>query len=151
MVVYYLRLAEDMHKRGVLFGVDAKGNPLFADGGEEPIMTDMNYGDTRRAVYSKDKEGKDPTGYEMFPYSGEHGKSPEIQMFEGFTGKPFVKSPHGDAWRASWLESDNNPSRPRCIGFVPHLEFERAGVYIDVPHKVSSARGVRRLLRVKKT
>jgi|WetSurMetagenome_2_1015567.scaffolds.fasta_scaffold41977_3 hypothetical protein len=154
---YYLRLAEALYGNGVLFGIDKEGNPLFADGGEEPIMTGMNYMNTRNRVLYKHKgsemirENGKPvfTGYEMFPYSGEYDKSPEIKMFEAATGKPFVKSPDGDEWRGLWLESGENPDLPRDADFDP----SNGDVYVnfDNPLSYNPLLGVRRLLRVKKS
>ena len=158
----YLALAEGMNEKGVLFGVDSENNPLFADGGEEPIMTGMDYANTRnRVLYEfqgdsmKQEDGKPvKTGYEMFPYRGEYDKSDEIQMFEATTGKPFVKSPNGAEWCSSWLESgDNpgskeNPSLPRYAYFNPSDGY--VNVDLDDPQRYRPRRGVRRLLRVKK-
>lgn len=155
----YLALADKMNLGGVLFGVDIQGNPLFADDGEEPIMTDLNYGDTRKKVYLNDPQGQweadNMSGYEMFPYAGgEDGydKSYEILAFERFTEKPFVVSPNRDEWRSSWLESGENPTGPRRVVFHPDFpDFAHTRVYGDDPESHSPARGVRRLLRVKES
>ncbi len=143
----YLDLAEKMHEGGVLFGVDFNGNPLFADGGEEPIMTDMNYFDARNAVYFTEKDGrKVPTGYSMFPYIGECSKSPEITLFESFTCNPFIKSAKGIEARFSWLESGNNPSLARFARFHGSRGIVKIGW--SQPQDKNSWLGVRRLLKV---
>jgi hypothetical protein len=152
----YLSLAEGLNEHGVLFGVDLDGNPLFADGGEEPIMTGMNYVDTRNRVFYKydgeniKKEGEKPvrTGYEMFPCCvGAAGS--EIRMFEAVTGKPFVKSLNGKGWRSSWLESGEMPPWP----WYAYFRSKHGDVVVRNagPQKPDARRGVRRLLRVRKS
>gem|GEM_PF-2659996 len=152
----YLGLAEGLNEGGILFGVDVDGNPLFADDGLEPILTGMKYGETRnRVLFEHDgakmikiNGKKVRTGYVMFPYSGTYNKSPEMIMFESFTGRPLIKSPKGDEWRSSWLESGACPSLPRDASFEPAYGTVRVNeAYAPV---YNSKRGVRRLLRVKK-
>lgn len=158
---YYLARAQTLNEGGILFGVDEEGNPLFADDGEEPILTDMIYADTRnRVLYEyengniKNKGGKSvETGYEMFPDSGNTDKSPEIKMFEIATGKPFIQSPQGfegDKWRGSWIESGESQSSDpiRCVYFYPSTGDARVGKV--VPHARSPRLGVRRMLRIRK-
>lgn len=159
---YYLVLAQAMEQGGVLFGVDKAGNPLIADKGDEPIMGGMSYKDTRdRVLYKHDRYDIDgqmqrdaagqpvPTEYEMFGYIPDYNKSPEITDYESHTGKPFVKSPNGDEWRSSWVESGENPSWPRNVRFNPRVGY--ACVRYDASRNGGFNRGVRRLLRVKQT
>ena len=148
---HYLRLAERLNQKGILFGVDEEGNPLFADGGEGPILIAMTYVDTRNVVLFKSESGKlVESGYEMFPYKSEKSdkKSLEIQMFEAYTGKPFVKSAKGDEWRSSWLESGERPKSPHSA-FIPANGRSVSIVICDQGCK-DPERGIRRLLRVKK-
>ncbi len=158
---HYLALAQAMEGGGELFGADRDGNILFSDRGDEPIMKGMNYKDTRdRVLYKHDRYDKDgkmqtdeagkpiSTGYEMFPYSDKYAKSDEILQYEAHTGSPFVKSPNGDEWRSSWVESGENPSWPRNVYFNP--DFGYANVNLGNPLDEFGLRGVRRLLRVKK-
>jgi len=152
---YNLGLVHGLNNNGVLFGVDKEGNPLFADRGDEPVMTGMNYPDTRnRVLYKYDgeemvrREGEPVrTGYEMFSYSRGYAKSEEIEMYEKNTGRPFVKSPNGDEMRMSWLESGEYPERPRHALFNPHSG--RVGVDHADPGAKGPDRGVRRLLRLR--
>lgn len=159
---HYLALAQAMEQGGVLFGVDKSGNPLIADRGDEPIMKGMSYKDTRdRVLYKHDRYDRDgqmqrdesgqpiSTGYEMFPYIPNYDKSPEITDYETHTGKPFVKSPKGGEFRSSWAESGEAPSWPRFVRFNPG--FGSANVDSGYPQLEAYNRGVRRLLRVKKT
>jgi hypothetical protein len=153
---HYLALAEAMNGGGVLFGVDAEGNPLIADVDGDPMNLPhcgLNYGDTRKAVYLKDTRGEwkpdNMSGYEMFPYAGNYDKSPEILAFEQYTGQPFVVSPNKDQWRSSWLESGLSPAWPRFVDFDPFGGHAR--VDADYPEDSDPRRGVRRLLRVKKS
>lgn len=155
---HYLYKAGCLQERGLLFGVDDRGSLLFADGGEELLMTNRKYPDTRNAICFLEESKKVPTGYEMFPYfedwsycEGYDRTSPEMEMFEAFTGRPFpfVNSnyqvyPNPDP-RSSWLESGENPLQARCSFYNP---------YVCMVHRVNPAerhpkRGVRRLLRVK--
>lgn len=152
----YLVLVEEMNLGGILFSVDKQGNPLFADDDKEPIMTNMNYADTRKAVYLKNQKGNweanNMSGYEMFPYAGgEDGydKSPEILAFEKFTRRPFVVSSTRKEWRSSWLESGASPRWPRYVSFSP--KDNCAVVRDGLPGACDSTRGVRRLLRVKES
>ena len=151
----YLSLAEGL-ENAVLFGVDAAGNPLFADGGDQPMLEGMNYNHTRQRVV--------PTGYEMFPvgeelivadlldfrYYGKYHKSSEIKQFEAFTKKPFVLPQRGESWSSSWLGSGERPFGA-CTASFSTMDGQ---VLIDVethPNDGRYGRGVRRLLRVKKT
>ncbi len=151
----FLKLAEGMVEGGVLFGVDDNGNPLFADGGEEPIMKGMSYSDTRNRVlyqydgYKMKKEGGQavPTGYEMFPHTGHNGKSAEIIMFERTMNRPFIQSAN-DKWCSSWLESGEDPTSSGFALYNPSIEHVEITDYED--NADSAERGVRRLLRVKK-
>ncbi len=146
---HYLRLAEAMEKGGVLFKVDKVGNPLIADGGVEPIMTGMNYADTRKAVMFAEKEGRQvPTGYELFPNSGGYEKDSEILVFKRATNEHFIRSGNKKEFRGSWLESGENPDRPWCAFFDPDYGYVR--VDYGNPRISGSTLGVRRLLRVKK-
>jgi len=157
----YFALAERLNEKSILFGVDEESNLLFADGGEEPIMIGMGYTDTRdRVLYEfdgdkiKQDDGKPVrTGYEMFPYIGDTGKSTEIMMFDENAGIPFVKHPGRDKRSSrgidSWLESGENPSDPRYANYFEHTGC--TGVSPDnFPQRRDPFRGVRRLLRVKK-
>ena len=171
----YLELAENMNERGVLFGVDEGGNPLIADGGEEPIMRGMNYKDTRdRVLYEHDRLDKlgkmvlgengepIPTGYEMFPFSGNYDRSSEIQMFEVNTGRRFIESSSIQPQRynnytnseyiISWLESGENPDIPRVVifGLYLYTPFRSGYAYVGAgsPKSASQDCGVRRLLRL---
>jgi len=158
---HYLALAQAMEQGGQLFGVDAKGNPLISDRGDEPIMCGMNFKKTRdRVLYKHDRldkagkreldEDKKPivTGYEMFPYVEPSDKSPEILQYEAHTGKPFVKSPNGDEYRSSWLELGKHFTNPFHVYLDPRYSYTR--VYRDYKQSEFPTRGVRRLLRVKK-
>jgi len=147
---HFLKLVEAMNQGGVFFGVDKDGNPLIADGGVEPIMTGMNYADTREAVMFKKIEGKQaPTGYELFPYSGDYKKSDEMLAFEKSTNEPFIRSGNKKEWRGSWLESGEKSVRPRLADFGP----VRGRAYVDYgsPRNSYPLLGARRLLRVKKS
>ncbi len=143
---------------GVFFGMDAQGNPLFADGKQDPkelLHCGYDYATTRALVrFEQDKEGNQvPTGYQMFPYVESYKKSPEILAFEAYTGKHFVeprtRTDGGDKdWRASWVESGNNPSWPRTVNFFPSDGV--AGVSSDNPENSFPVLGARRLLRGQK-
>lgn len=151
---FYLGRAEAMVKGGVLFGIDAECNPLIADSGHEPIMTNMNYSDTRRAVYFADAECQQPTGYEMFPYAGNCSRSLEIYAFEKFTGRPFVVSLSRYGWQSAWLENGEKPIyNPRVAGFSPEFGSGRGSStsYVGTcnPKDKCPERGTRRLLRLK--
>ncbi len=159
---HYLALAQAMEQGGELFGVDTEGNPLISDRGDEPIMKRMNYKMTRdRVLYKHNKytkegkmmigEDRQPisTGYEMFPYVEPYKKSTEISQYEAHTGKPFVTSPNGDECRSSWAESGENPSQPRSVDFNP-LDGLTSSVGNGRSQAEAPARGVRRLLRLKK-
>jgi len=140
---HYLKLAMDQQDGGELVYVDKDGNPVFRDGGVEPVMKGMNYNDTREALYGKDyKEGTIHHGYEM-PDSEE-----EMREIEKATEKPFVASDNGIEWRSSWMESKKNPSSVRLAVFVPG--DGRVFVYGGGLPLRDPDRGVVRLLRVKK-
>lgn len=154
----YLALALAMEQGGELFGVDAEGNPLICDRGDEPIMKGMNYQNTRaRVLYQHDRQPRiirdgngQPvaTGYEMFPCSGDD-KSEEILQYEAHTANPFVKDPKGREWRSSWLESGEAPSYwPLEIHWYPRNK--NSYLSYEDPETRDPNRGVRRLLRVKK-
>lgn len=154
----YLALALAMEQGGELFGVDSQGNLLICDRGDEPIMTGMNYKNTRnRVLYRHERNqminGADrnpvSTGYEMFPYSGDSDKSSEIVQYEAHTGKPFIKDPNGREWRSSWVESGEAPSWPRRVDYLPNLT--RSYVAGVIPELRNPNRGVRRLLRVRES
>ena len=116
-----LHRAETMEGGAILFGADKHGNPLIVNGGPEPILTNMNYTNTRNAVRFTEKDGKQvPTGYEML------SDEEEIRAFEAFTGKPvvqpsegFVPSSQDNGWRGIWRESGDNPDWARCAFVVP--------------------------------
>lgn len=156
---HYLHLAEAMNEKGILFGVDEQGNPLFSDRGDGPMMFGMNYADARRFVLMKKEGWKHvTTGYEMFPYSGCIDKSPEIMMFEACTGNPFGHCPKGGPMRMSWLESGGGPDyisnrvprfSPRIIVFDPRIQ--ESEISSKDPQFHDFLLGVRRLLRVKKS
>lgn len=166
----YLRLAEGLHKKGILFGVDDDDNLLFADGGDEPILTNLTYPETYNAVYFRQENGKQvKSGYEMFPYNRlTSEKSDEIVMFETFTKKPFIKKS-----TFSWLDSGYNPesfkfgiaqhsSNADSMTIYQHTEETIEDTYSDHSGIITIARtrkipknylkqpfmGVRRLLRV---
>jgi len=124
-------------------------------------MKGMNYKNTRDRVLWKhdrndiqgkmiiDEAGKSiATGYEMFPYVGDYGKSDEIKQYETHTGKHFVQSPDQKEWRSSWLESGKHPSWPRNVS--SRLRDGDSSVGNDYPYFEYADRGVRRLLRVEK-
>jgi|CXWL01.1.fsa_nt_gi hypothetical protein len=142
----YLGLAEGLHAQGILFGVDEEGRPLFADGGDGPILTGKSYKETRQAVREKVvHRQRVPIGYEMFPGTSLYEKSPEIAMFEAHTGKPFVSTSDG-SWSASWLESGDEPIHPKLAYFDPERELvSLENGYTD---RIFPEYGVRRLLRV---
>ena len=144
---HFLKLAEAMNGGGVLFGVDKDGRLLFADKGPEPIMTGMNYPDTRKAVMFTEKEGEQmPTGYEMFPYSSGYSKSDEILAYEASVNDTVVRSENRKEWRGIWLESGENSDWPRFVRFVP--DDGDAYVFNGNPQSSGQYLGVRRLLRV---
>lgn len=133
----------------VFFGMDAEGNPMFADGKEDPRdlpHCGRDYDPTRKQVrFKADKEGKQvPTGYEMFPYANQYDKGEEMLAFERFTGKPFVKS-QDRCEVASWVESGENSSWPRYVTTNPYTR-EACGLNLAFVVYVPE-RGVRRLLR----
>ncbi len=146
---FYLKLASDLDKSGLLFGIDGEGNALFADGGEEPVFMYMTYFATRKKVCFK-------TGYEMFPFQrvnsldkyGSFKKSPEIEMFENYTGKPFIKPLNAEEWRCSWLESGEKPDFAGDAIYNPATG--KVAIFDEAPTMAGPSRGVRRLLRVKK-
>lgn len=143
---YYLGKALEMVEP-VLFGVDKEGNPLIADGCEEPIMTGVDYMETRDRVYYQGKDDeKVPTGYELFPYSDEFDKSSEIIQFEINVG-PFLRSAEGE-YSASYLESGCNPKWPRTIFTTEKMRVPQVNA-IHSLYGGHTKRGVRRLLRVK--
>lgn len=152
----YLELAQEMKDGGVLFGADVNGCPLFADAGDFPIMTGMNYFDTRmRVIYLHDCDGRlifdknakmVKSGYEMFPSVGKFDKSPEILMYEKATGKPFVNCPEGADISSSWLDSGCNGATAVTIV----RSYDEAKVMPHCALDVAAYRGVRRMLRLKK-
>ncbi|MBI5411705.1 hypothetical protein HZA43_00845 [Candidatus Peregrinibacteria bacterium] len=155
---HFLKLAEAMAEGGILFGVDKDKNPLIADGGEEPILCGMNYADTRKTVIfsevtkiidGKMQEMQIPTGYEMFPYSGNSDKSIEICTFEDVTNNPFIYSKDKKHYRASYLESGDNPPHDVWVACFNRGD-SRVVVGHDSPNIFDPRCGVRRLLRVKK-
>lgn len=154
---FYLKLAAGLDKKGILFGIDTEGNPLFADGGDQPVLMYKTYFATRKAVYFVRKSKKlVKTGYEMFPYErsdiqggGPFIKSPEIEMYENYTKKPFITSPKGNEWRCSWLESGEKPSWAGDAIFNP--ASGQVKIFDEAPTMAGPSRGVRRLLRVKKS
>lgn len=161
---HYLALAQAMEQGGQLFGIDKQGNPLISDRGDEPVLKGMNYKNTRdRVLYKHDKNditgkmlpGKDgkpqATGYEMFGYNKLYEKSDEIQQYETYTGKHFVKSTGKKEWRSSWLESGEKPSWPRIVRSSPRRADSYSYIAYVRPKSVHVILGVRRLLRVKKT
>lgn len=162
---FRLKAAQELEQGGELFGIDAEGNPLISDGGDEPVMKGMNYKDTRDRVHfkhtSNDKAGTlipgengQPisTGYEMFGYVEPYGKSDEIIQYEAHTGRKFVQNSQN--WCSSWLESGENlgspenPSWPRFVSSYPYSAF--SFVYYVNPQHENPSRGVRRLLRGKR-
>lgn len=155
---YYLSRALAMEGGGQLFGVDKDGNPLISDRGDEPVMKGMDYRKTRkRVLYEHDADGKivkgaggHPvfTGYEMFPYLSAFVKSEEMAQYEIHTGVPFIRPPEGRGWRASWVESTEDPAVARYAYFNSSYQC----VYMDScdPSSKDADRGVRRLLRVRR-
>lgn len=141
---HYLKLAMAMQDKGKLVFIDKGGNPIFRDGGVEPVMKGMNYNDAREALYGKDyEEGTPHFGYEM-PDGVD-----EIRAIEKFTKKPFVASDNGKEWRSTWMESKKNPSFARDAVFIP--DNGCVGVCVgNFPNSEGPRRGVVRLLRVKK-
>lgn len=142
---HYLKLAMNMQDKGKLVFIDKDGNPIFRDGGTEPVMKGMDYHDARRALYGKDyKEGTPHFGYEM-PDS-----VAEIREIEKFTKKPFVVSDNGKEWRSTWMESRKDTSFAREAAFNSVVEIV-VDIHSDrMPYDVNPNRGVVRLLRVKK-
>lgn len=151
----YLRLAVAMEQGGVLFGVDQQGNPLVADGGNEPILKGENYQNARKKVmFKKNETGYDDrTGYELFPYkkiTGQPCMSLEISDFQHFTCKPFVviTKPAGLRQQIySWLESGEQASPAYYIGNSEGITF----IEWDYPLTCTQSCGVRRLLRLRRT
>ncbi len=127
----------------VLFGVDKDGNPLIANGGPGPILTGMNYANTRKAVHFAEKDGKPvPTGYEML------SEEVDIRTFEAFTGKPVVQLAEGQDWAGIWRESGDNPGWARSARV--YAGNTRANLYEYYPGFHDPGLGVRCLLRVLK-
>lgn len=147
---HYLILAEAMEGGGVLFAVDDLGNPLIADGGTEPLFKNLTYREARDKVYFLDKEGKQLTGYEMFPALEGSEKSSEVLDFEQFINGTFVGC-YEDGSRgvkSSWLESGEEVEVVSDAYFDP--EDNRVSIYSGTkPSEKVPWRGVRRLLRVK--
>lgn len=141
---HYLKLAKAMQNRGELVFIDKKGNPVFRDGGVEPVMTGMSYNKTREELYGKDyQEGTPHYGYEM-PDSKK-----ELRAIEQITGRPFVASNNKKEWRATHMESGKNPSFARDANFYPN--YGNVRLYDDRNPAFEDPRlGVVRLLRVKK-
>ena len=139
-----LKRAEAMPEGVILFGVDEQGNPLIANGGPGPVLTDMNYADTRKAVRLTEEDGKQvPTGYEMLSAEA------EIRAYEAFTGRPVVQPVEGKEWAGIWRESGDNPdgwARRARVG----AGGTRADLYGDHPGYRDPGLGVRCLLRVLK-
>lgn len=131
----YLKLAAAMNEGGVLFGLDGKGNPLVADGGVEPVMTGMDYENTRSAVTE--------SGYRMFPCSDDYDKSFEILNFEKFTNEPFIRSADKKEWMSSWLERDT-AGGTRVISF--RIGYGDTYVHFENGKFAGNSCGVRRLL-----
>ncbi|MFH0820515.1 MAG: hypothetical protein V1908_01950 [Candidatus Peregrinibacteria bacterium] len=143
-----LKRAEAMPEGGILFGLDKQGNLLIANGGLGPVLTNMNYQDTRKAVRFTEQGGKQaPTGYEML------SEEAEIRAFEAFTGQPVVRTPEGfepspedNGYRGIWRESGDNPDWARHAYVDPGSA--RARLYVYYPSLRLPGRGVRCLLRV---
>lgn len=156
----YFRLAEKLQDRGILFGIDAEGNPLIADGGDDPVLRGRLYSESRVIVLD--------SGYELFPSSADDEskfeknlqKSAEIVTYERFTGKPFISSnivmpkftnPLPSQRVAAWLESGKNPRTAKMIQYSPesgacHI-FEKGTSH----ESKNRNRGTKRLLRLKKS
>lgn len=133
-----------MQDGGELVFIDKKGNPVFRDGGVEPVMTGTSYNRTREELYGKDyQEGAPHYGYEM-PDNKE-----ELRAIEKITSRPFVASNNKQEWRATHMESGKNPSFARNAFFYPNPGD--VNIYdANIPYFEDPRRGVVRLLRVKK-
>lgn len=138
---HYLKLATAMQDGGELVYVDEEGNPVFRDGGLEPVMKGMDYNEARTVLYGEDyKEGTPHFGYEM-----PNRNTGEITAIEKTTKKPFIAINDGER-KSMWIESGKNPY---------HAYFVDYGIQAPwcnrtcLPCK-SPNRGVVRLLRVKK-
>lgn len=135
-----LEKAVSMHLGGILFGLDEQGNPMFADGGVEAIMTGLNYRNSREAVMKK--------GYTLFPCHQIFEKSTEVLKFEKFTREPFVRSEDGECYRASWLESGENPESFNFVYFS--APYQWSIMNINFLSHGDVYRGARSLFRAKK-
>jgi hypothetical protein len=110
---YYLNLVEEMQGKGVLIGADKEGNPLFADAGDELVMSGLHYKEARNtALFKFDGVGGDPvpTGYELFPYDTSKENAPisseEEKMFNRATGISFV-GPRDKNLHEKWEKGEN--------------------------------------------
>lgn len=141
---HYLKLAMALQDGGELVYIDEQGNPVFRDGGVEPVLKGKSYNKTREILYGADyEEGTSHYGYEM-PDSNE-----ELCAIERITGRPFITSKNRDEYRATHMESGENPSRSRYARFRPRGGDVR--VFGDFfPYDVYPWLGLVRLLRVKK-
>ncbi|MDA1060180.1 MAG: hypothetical protein O3B47_00100 [bacterium] len=141
---HYLKLATDMEEGGELVYIDEEGNPVFREGGVEPVLKGKSYNQTREILYGKDyEEGTPHYGYEM-PNSNE-----ELRQIEEITGRSFVASNNRDEYRATHMESGKKPSFSRRARFGPNSgNVSFYGAYD--PNLESPKLGLVRLLRVKK-
>ncbi len=159
--------SKELNQGGVLFGIDDQLNPLVADIGVDPILTDMTYFDTRDAVMNK---GGNPTGFEMFRAINPFGdidsdkyafqpiafrKSSEIALYERFTGTPFIGGKGNGQSARSWLESGpaNSPGsleRVCAATYPPRNDFYSVDLRETRNRDHATDLGVRRLFRLRK-
>ncbi|MBI2453124.1 hypothetical protein HYV56_00300 [Candidatus Peregrinibacteria bacterium] len=141
---YYLNLAKDLQDGGEFVFIDKEGNPVFRDGGVEPVFKGKSYNEIKKILYGDDNQESGPHyGYEM------PNDVKELREIEVITKRPFVASDNRQKWRATYMESGKNPFLSRVARFNP----DNGNVYVydaDYPYSEDSGRGLVRLLRVQK-
>jgi hypothetical protein len=157
---HYLLLAANMEGGGVLFGVDAEGNPLFADGGYEPIMKGLPYLEARAAVYGPPEK---PTGYEMFPAPSSYGAgwiirsldhdgliiralAQEVVMFQEFTKQCFVSTENEIPYQPGAFEGSAKRKTGKRMSWVSQKNWQDAEI-LEISKAALPSR-VPRILRV---
>ncbi|MFH1284771.1 MAG: hypothetical protein ABIH78_04270 [Candidatus Peregrinibacteria bacterium] len=126
---HYLQLTKSMPNGGELAYIDEEGNPVFRNGGLEPVMMGESYDEVMKALNLAGYEmptRKDVRAIEsMSPETAEDEIRREvIERITGRTigkipGKPFVASDDEKTFRASFVKTDEKPDFPWRVVYVP--------------------------------